>query len=202
MMDRRRAVVLLSVLGVLAVGAVAVGMGLARGGAESWERACVTSAQLVVECAPGQRPEARSVTGELLDGGTYDVTRDRGKVVVVNFWGSWCAPCRAEVDDLEATYQATKGAGVAFIGVNVRDERDAAKAFELKRVTYPSIFDPAGKVALAFDVTQVTTPSTLVLDRQGRIAAAVRSAVTEAQLRPVVERIAAEPPTPAAGGTN
>ena len=86
---------------------------------------------------------------------------------MVNFWGSWCAPCRAEADDLEKTYQATKAKGVAFLGVNSRDGRDAAKAFERGRVTYPSIFDPSSKVALEFDVTQVTTPSTLILDRRG-----------------------------------
>jgi len=164
-------------------------------GSESWEKKCSTNAAGVIECAPDQRPEARAVTGELLAGGTYDVSQDRGKVVVVNFWGSWCNPCRAEADDLEETYQATKAQQVAFVGVNSRDDRDSAKAFERGfGVTYPSIFDQNGSVALKFDVTQVATPSTLVLDRQGRIAAAVRKPVTADQLRPLVERIAAEAP--------
>ena len=121
---------------------------------------------------------------------------------MVNFWGSWCAPCRAEADDLEAVYQATKVKDVTFIGVNSRDGRDAAKAFERGRVTYPSIFDPNGKVALAFDVTQISTPSTLILDRQGRIAAAMRKATTLRQLQPIVERIAAEPVSAAGAGTH
>jgi thiol-disulfide isomerase/thioredoxin len=168
---------------------------LAGCGSESWEKKCSTNAAGVVECSPDQRPEARAVTGELLDGGRYDVTQDRGKVVVVNFWGSWCNPCRAEADDLERTYQATKAQNVAFIGVNHRDDRDAAKAFERGfGVTYPSVYDQNGSVALKFDVTQVATPSTLILDRQGRIAVAIRKPVTAEVLRPLVERVAAEDP--------
>ncbi|GAA2567051.1 hypothetical protein GCM10010435_45800 [Winogradskya consettensis] len=176
---------------VLVTAAVAAGA-LTGCGSKSWEKDCTTSKDGVIECTPEQRPQAREVTGELLDGGTYDVATDRGKVVVVNFWGSWCNPCRAEADDLEQTYQATKAQNVTFIGVNSRDDRDSAKAFEKGRVTYPSIYDPNGNVALKFDVTQVSTPATLILDRQGRIAAAIRKSTTIAQLKPVVERIAAE----------
>ncbi|GID95600.1 TlpA family protein disulfide reductase [Amorphoplanes digitatis] len=176
---------------VSALFAVAAGV-LAGCGGESWEKQCTTNAEGVIECTPDRRPEAREVTGELLAGGTYDVSQDRGKVVVVNFWGSWCNPCRAEADDLEQTYQATRAKNVTFIGVNSRDDRDSAKAFERGRVTYPSIFDDDGSVALKFDVTQVGTPATLILDRQGRIAAGMRRATTVGELQPLVERIAAE----------
>jgi thiol-disulfide isomerase/thioredoxin len=161
------------------------------GGGENWAKKCTTTGK-VVECAPARRPQVKDVTGELLDGGSYDVTADRGKVVVVNFWGSWCAPCRAEAGDLEQTYQATKAKGVSFVGVNSRDDRDSAKAFLRGRATYPSIYDFEGKVALKFDVTQSSTPSTLILDRQGRIAIAIRDAITVSQLQPLVEKIAAE----------
>jgi peroxiredoxin len=182
-MSRRLAVVLVSVVAAGALAACAD---------DGWEKSCVTNEQLVIECAPDRRPPAGDVTGELLGGGTYSVAQDRGKVVVVNFWGSWCAPCRAEADDLEKTYQAMKSRGVTFVGVNSRDGRDAAKAFEKGRVTYPSIFDPSNRVALQFDVTQVSTPSTLILDREGRIAVALRRATTVDELQPLVERVAAE----------
>ena len=173
--------------------AVAAAGLLAGCGEESWEKRCTTTPDRVIECAPEQRPQVSGVTGELLDGGAYDVANDRGKVVVVNFWGSWCNPCRAEADDLEKTYQATKDKGVAFIGVNSRDDRDAAQAFERRfGVTFPSVWDPAAKVALTFDVTQVATPSTLILDRQGRIAVAIRQPTILSQLQPLVERVAAE----------
>jgi peroxiredoxin len=178
----------------VALVAAAVAVGVLGGCAdEGWEASCVTSDKGVIECAPDQRPPAGAMSGELLDGGRYDLAQDRGKVVVVNFWGSWCPPCRVEAADLEQTYQATKDKGVAFIGVNSRDGRDAAKAFERAgRVTYPSVFDPSSAVALTFDVTQVTTPSTLILDREGRIAVALRRFTTVAELQPLVERVAAE----------
>jgi peroxiredoxin len=175
---------------VLAAAALTAGV-LAGCGGESWVDKCVTKAG-VIECAADQREPVDEVTGELLDGGSYDITDDRGKVVVVNFWGSWCSPCRAEADDLEKTFAATKDKGVTFIGVNSRDDRDAAKAFERGRVTFPSVYDPTAKVALKFDVTQVSTPSTLILDRQGRIAIALRRATTVGELQPLVERVAAE----------
>lgn len=89
-----------------AVTAVAVAACSPAGG----EEACANR-DGIIECAPDQRSAAPKLAGELLTGGSYDVATARGQVVVVNFWGSWCAPCRAEADDLEATYQATKGSG-------------------------------------------------------------------------------------------
>ncbi|MGX6601586.1 TlpA disulfide reductase family protein [Micromonosporaceae bacterium Da 78-11] len=177
---------------VLAAAALVAGA-LTGCGGENWAKKCTTTPDGVVECALDQRPQIQDVTGELLEGGTYDIADDRGKVVVVNFWGSWCAPCRAEADDLEKTYAATKDKGVSFIGVNSRDDRDAAIAFgRAQQLTYPSIYDFNAKVALKFDVTQVSTPSTLILDRQGRIAVAIRLPTTVTQLQPLVEKIAAE----------
>ena len=173
------------------VAAVAAAGVLTGCGGENWAQKCDT-VKGVVECAPADRPKVTGVTGELLDGADYDISSDLGKVVVVNFWGSWCAPCRAEADDLEKTYQATKDKSVTFVGVNSRDDRDSAIAFERGRVTYPSVFDPDGKVALEFDITQTSTPATLILDKQGRIAVAVRRATTLSELQPLVERVAAE----------
>jgi thiol-disulfide isomerase/thioredoxin len=112
--------------------------------------------------------------------------------VVLNFWGSWCAPCRAEIDDLENMYQATKAGGVDFLGINGRDNRDLAMAFQQGRVTYPSLFDPGGRTSLDFDVPPNSTPSTIVLDRAGRIAVVVRNAIRQDAFQPYVERIAAE----------
>ncbi|ASW53179.1 TlpA disulfide reductase family protein [Plantactinospora sp. KBS50] len=186
------------VSGVLA-GAVAVlALGTAGcsgdGSGFDWRRDCETTPEGVVQCAPGNRPPPTPISGELLDGGSYDVTQDRGQVVVVNFWGSWCAPCRAEADDLESTYQATRDAGVRFLGINARDGQDAARAFERGRLTYPSLYDPGGKLALGFQVPPNSIPATVILDRAGRIAVVIRRAVRADDLRPVVDRVAAEEP--------
>ncbi|WP_320067393.1 TlpA disulfide reductase family protein [Micromonospora sp. RTGN7] len=181
------------IVGLLA--AVTTTAALAGCSSGSQEERCANT-DGVIECAPDQRSAAPKLAGELLTGGSYDVTNDRGQVVVVNFWGSWCAPCRAEADDLEATYQATKASGVTFLGINVQDNRDKAIAFEEGRVTYPSIFDPPSRLALGFDISPTTIPATVVLDRDGKVAVVIRSAVTQERLRPVVERIAAEQPAP------
>src|SRR4029079_2348822 len=118
--------------------------------------------------AAWSRTDAPELRGDLVDGGTFDLSDHAGKVVVINFWGSWCRPCWAEADDLEKVYRSTKANGAVFIGVDTRDARDEAAAFLREHdVTYPSIFDPPGKAALGFDVPPTAVPSTILIDRQG-----------------------------------
>lgn len=145
---------------------------------------------------PGKRKAAPKLAGELLAGGRFERSTVDGKVLVVNFWASWCAPCRVETAELVKVYEATHADGVAFLGINIRDEREKATAFEkAHKVPYPSLFDPASRAALTFrDVPPTAVPVTVVIDRQGRVAAMYLKAVLVEDLQPVVERVAAEPP--------
>ncbi|GIF53268.1 thiol-disulfide isomerase/thioredoxin [Asanoa ferruginea] len=187
---RRRGLLVGLVVAAVAVAAL-VYVVAGRGG-DSWKDLCQTSSEGFIECAAGKRPAAPDVAGDLLEGGRYDTAADAGKVLVVNFWGSWCAPCRAEIDDLEHTYEATKAKGVDFLGINIRDGRDAALAFHNQQVTYPSIFDPSSKLALGFEIPPNSIPATIIVDRAGDIAYVIRRGVTQEQLQPIVERVAAE----------
>ncbi len=146
--------------------------------------------------AIADRVAAPKLTGQLLDGERFDLAEWRGKIVVINFWGSWCAPCRLEAPRLEAAYRATTDSGVEFLGVDVRDGRDAAQAFEKDfGITYPSLFDPAGHVAVTFRrVPPNVVPATLVLDRRHRVAAVFRRAVEPGELEKVIGELMAESP--------
>ncbi|BBX50183.1 TlpA disulfide reductase family protein [Mycolicibacterium poriferae] len=119
-----------------------------------------------------------------------------GKVVVINVWGQWCAPCRTEISQLQQVYEATRDQGVAFLGIDVRDNNiDAPRDFVVDRgVTFPSIYDPAMRTMIAFGGRYPTTviPSTVVLDRQHRVAAVFLRELLAEDLQPVVERLAAE----------
>lgn len=146
-------------------------------------------------------PEARSVlppvTGESLlePGRELSTEAYRGQVVVLNVWGSWCGPCRAEAPALDQVAEASAPRGVQFLGIDVRDQRDAAADFVRDRgVVYPSIFDPPGRSLLVLrGYPRNAVPSTIVLDRSHRVAAVFLTAVLASDLQPVVDRVAAEP---------
>ena len=147
-------------------------------------------------------PSARGTIGRLagpdlvLDGKTTAVDDFTGRVVVLNIWGQWCGPCRAEAPALQEVYDQTRDKGVSFLGINVRDlQRDKPQDFVVdNKVGYPSIYDPEMRSLLALGGKFPTSviPTTLVLDREHRVAAVFLRSLLAEDLRPVVERIAVE----------
>jgi thiol-disulfide isomerase/thioredoxin len=145
--------------------------------------------------SPQDRKPAPVVSGEALDGRKLTTASYRGKVVVLNFWASWCPPCRAEAPALQRIWQQTRAEGVQFVGINFKDNRTNAKLFERQfKVTYPSIYDPPGETALAFrgQLPPAAVPSTIVIDRRGRIAARIIGQTNYTTLLPVVRQVAGE----------
>ena len=142
-----------------------------------------------------ERASAPEFTGTLLSGDAFDSTQLTGQVAVLNFWGSWCAPCRVETPQFQQVYDEVRGEGVQFLGLNVKEtnQQFAEKFVETKGITFPSLYDPRGQVALAFrDYPANAVPSTIVLDRQGRVAAVYTGEVRQDDLRAVLAQLTAE----------
>jgi thiol-disulfide isomerase/thioredoxin len=149
-----------------------------------------------------ERDDPVTFAGTTLDGEPIEARDLRGQVVVLNVWASWCPPCIAEADDLQQVWDETKGDGVAFVGINFKDQTAAALAHEKRfGVTYPSIEDEAGRVLLALrgSLPPNAVPSTLVLDRRGRVAARVLGQVSTGTLRALVEDVQSERRSAVAG---
>lgn len=122
-----------------------------------------------------------------------------GEVVVINAWGQWCAPCRAEVDDLQYAQETLEPLGGTVLGINVRDYNPTiAQDFKLDNgVTYPSIYDPPFRTALALGgVPTSVIPTTIILDREHRPAAVFLREVTAEDILDVALPLAQEAPAP------
>ncbi|MFC9837057.1 TlpA disulfide reductase family protein [Rhodococcus sp. NPDC127530] len=147
---------------------------------------------------PADRGTIGTVSGPdlMTDGKTTSLDDFEGQVVVLNVWGQWCGPCRGEANDLEQVYEETKDQGVSFLGINVRDnQQDKAQDFVIdNKVSYPSIYDPAMRTMIALGQNYPTSviPTTIVLDREHRVAAVFLKELLAEDLKPVVERVAQE----------
>jgi peroxiredoxin len=149
----------------------------------------------VTEYADAERKAPVVLKGTLYDGTAITSSDWEGKVIVLNFWYAACAPCRLEAPRLEAIAEQFKAQGVQFYGVNVRDEEPAAAAFERTfGVTYPSMQDKDGGILLAMTqyVPPQAVPSTLVIDKQGRVAARILGLADQSILKSLVAAVVAE----------
>jgi thiol-disulfide isomerase/thioredoxin len=170
-----------------------------RGGAI--ERAAAGDATGLSMYAGAARRPAPPVEGTTLDGRHLALADLTGHVVVINVWGSWCVPCRAEAPILARLARETVAKGVRFVGIDTRDRSAAARAFVRNfKIPYPSILDTDGQVLLRFSgvIPVSAIPSTLVVDRAGRIAARVIGRVDYTTLRGLItDEIAGKTPLPA-----
>jgi thiol-disulfide isomerase/thioredoxin len=187
-----------SALGAAAVALVAAGAGGCAGG-DIAANAPGSSGQSFVGHSyestfyqVGQRPAAPVVAGATISGQKLSLASYRGDTIVLNFWGSWCAPCRAEAPALGQLARTLASKHVRFVGVDIRDQPDSAQAFmQTFNVGYPSLNDPGDEIALEFHSTvpPAAIPTTLIIDRSGRIAVRIFGASSYAQLQALISKV-------------
>ncbi|RKN41851.1 TlpA family protein disulfide reductase [Streptomyces hoynatensis] len=151
----------------------------------------------VTQVAVEDRQPAPDLSGDTVDGDRLSLSDYRGQVVVLNVWGSWCPPCRAEASGFARVAEDTADQGVQFVGINTKEySRENAQSFERSHgIEYPSLSDPDGRMLLEFPsgtLNAQSIPTTLVIDREGRIAARALTALTEDGLRDLIAPVLAE----------
>lgn len=177
----------------VAVSAALTGCATQGGGTTTADQKFVAGDSAITTWPVGDRTAAPAVKATTLEGGSFDLSGYRGKVVVLNFWASWCAPCRVESPALQGLAADLTAKGVVFVGVDSRDDPDSARAF-LADIgsSYPNIDDAGGDVSLAFhSLLPPGFPSTLVVDRQGHVAARVNGPTTQPRLRALLAPLVA-----------
>jgi len=170
--------------------AVAIALtGCSGGGTSSSEESFVSGDGATTFIKIADRKIAPLITGLTLSGTNYTYAKD--KVAVVNVWASWCSPCRAEAPTLASL--ANKYSDVAFIGILTRDNPANAEAFARRfKLPYPTIIDDSILIGFKGSLPANAIPSTVVLDKKGRVAARISGAITVASLTQLIERVSAE----------
>ena len=139
---------------------------------------------------PDERLPAPTLEGTTLDGDPFSLSDWAGRIVVINVWGSWCGPCRAETPDLVRLAREYDGRGVRFVGINTRDNPAAARSFDRRfAVPYPSVVDQDGRVLLGFRnvIPTSVVPSSVIVDRQGDVGARIIGPVTYSTLKGLLD---------------
>ncbi|GAA1558677.1 TlpA disulfide reductase family protein [Brevibacterium picturae] len=145
----------------------------------------VAGTGVITQIPESQRSTPVQLAGNTTNGDAFDLQEWQGSPVVLNLWYAACPPCREEAPDLQESYESFSEEGVAFLGINVRDEAAAANAFARQfGITYPSMLDKEGRAVAALSglLPPQAVPSTVVLDANGRPAARVVGIVDRSTL--------------------
>lgn len=167
----------------LAAQAVAVAVVLGLLALLVWKVVHQQHSDIPQQVAEGKRPRAPGFDLPRLDGpGTLSLASLKGKAVVLNFWASWCAPCRDEAPLLERAWKQHRGDGVVVLGIDQQDLTGDARAFAEKHgLTYPLVRDGPGKIVAEYGLTGV--PETFFVNRQGKLVGKhIEGALSETQL--------------------
>lgn len=176
---KRRAVTATVAVSVCA--AVALVVSLTSGNGQSGDRQYVGGGTSAWLYKPGHRPAAPAFSGTTLTGTPLKSSAYKGKAVVLNFWGSWCGPCRGEAPTLAVLSEKYAKDGVSFLGDDVGDTPTNALTFARGMgITYPSLNDPGYQIAQDFGTAVLIndTPTTLLLDPSGHIAGVIYGTAT------------------------
>lgn len=141
-----------------------------------------------------ERQPAGILTATDLQGESFDLQANGGRVLLLNFWGQWCGPCAVETPILDQLYRTYPTEDVEFVGFAVRDQPDLVRQFVAdNEITYPIVLDFNGESALRLgNVPMRGLPVTVLIDNAGRVAAVYLGAVTALDVRPAIDLLLTE----------
>lgn len=139
------------------------------------------------------RKTAKDFSGDLLDGGTTKLSDAAGKIVVVNFWATWCPPCRVETPQFDLAYRRMKTQGVTFLGIDTKDRKPNAQTYVTEEhISYPIVFDQQGQTALSLGNIPANLPFTVLVDKHGKVAAVYLGGLTVKDIQGPIDKLLAE----------
>ncbi|MFN2518068.1 MAG: TlpA family protein disulfide reductase [Jatrophihabitantaceae bacterium] len=140
------------------------------------------------------RRKAGSFTGTLLSGRTLTLEQSAGRVVVINFWATWCGPCTTETPQFDLVYRGYKAKGVDFIGIDTKDIRSKAEAFVRdNNISYPIVFDEKSETALRLGrIPALAFPFTVIVDKHARVAVVYLNKLAAKDLQRLLDKLLAE----------
>ena len=191
----------LRLLPLVAVTLAALATTACSGGANAVDQSANTQFRYVQANSQGtliaaaKRRQAGPLSGTLVTGGQYQLSQDKGKIVVLNFFASWCGPCQNETPEFDTVYRARKASGVQFVGLDVKEaSKSAAQSWlQNKQITFPVVYDEPAKTALQLGNLPLNgLPDTVIVDKQGRVAAVYVGTVLPKDLTNALDQLAGE----------